>query len=677
MNEENHNEENRGEENTDNQNNEVKKKSRKWIVWVTPFILLLLIAIIFLLGDWEYAYTPPLSNVLNPEKGNTEQAYDYWGVSITHAEADSLMQTERGQRMLTPANGAILIDEDFLDLGRRVFYQETFNNEVFITDILGVMNGPMTFWGVTRALISLRGRGTNNLQVRAAQDAVVGGRAISKGDLINTGIDVAKGAYAPIGMKVRFKRGKPMMGITCAACHSAYDPASEMIVEGAPNTNLNAGLLLALGTNSASFFVNTDVNDLERFITENSLQVMGSDGKLYYLPDTDSLENAVDSTLTLWPPGSFDSTNETRATPSRIPDSYTLGDHPYGWTGFAMAGPFRGLSVLNSNVHGLNFDKFADIETFHRLHGIDREVYMGTLLQNAANENYRYDPDSDETPTEFFARVIPTEESLVASNAVRLPSYPQASFVSPNGLLIGTPGHRVWEEVNALSAFQNSLVAPPPPGRISSTKIIQGRRIFLDAGCQNCHSGPAFTNNRVIPVDEAGTEPVRARAFEDKEHILVPPTAYPFNAEIPVPPGTRIIDIPMDLVDRDQMNLAWAIDGTEGGYKVKGLLGLHWTPPFLHDGGVAAGPDLQTQLGLPGTLFLGIPADPYNSLLALLDRDLRDRVLEANRGMPELGKVNVHGTGHEFWVDQGSGYSRDQQDDLIHYLLHLEWDDEN
>ncbi|MEX0929819.1 MAG: hypothetical protein WDZ53_10460, partial [Balneolales bacterium] len=647
------------------------------VAWLTPIILIILVILFFFLGDWQYGYVPAMDRVLNPERGNAEQAFDYWGVAVTHEEADSLMQTARGQRMLTADNGAVRIDEDMLDLGRRTFYRETFGNEAFFTDILGVMNGPVGFWDVTKALIALRGKGTQNLQVRAARDAVVGGRVIRQGEVINTGLDVGRGAYVPLGIKIRMRRGKPMMGISCAACHSAYDPVSEKIIEGAPNTNLNAGLLLAMGTNSASFFANTDIDDTGRFITENSIQVMGSDGELHYLPDPDSLEQAVDSTLVLWPPGSFDSSNETRATPTRNPDSFTLGDHPYGWTGFSMAGPFRGLSVLNNNVHGLNSDKFADIEAFHRLHDMNREVYVGTLLQNASNEHYRFMPGVEETPTEFFARVNPTGDSPIINHAITLPSYPQASFVTPNGLWIGTPGHRVWEEVNALSAFQNTLVPPPPHEDYSTSGIIHGRQVFLDAGCRRCHSGPAFTNNQILPVEEVGTEPVRARAFEDYEAILVPPTAYPFNTQIPVPAGSRIIYIPMDLIDQDQINLAWALEGTDGGYKVKGLLGLNWTPPYLHDGGVAVGADPQVQLGLPGTLFRGIPADPGQSLRALIDRNLRERVVEANRRMPGLARVNVQGTGHRFWVDEENGFTRAQQDNLIHYLLHLERDDAN
>jgi len=645
--------------------------------WVVPLTVLISLIILVLAGDWEYAWMPSDEDLLNPERGNREQAWDIWGQRITQEEADSLVETSWGEALLSPGNGAVRTDDEVLQLGRETFYRESFSNEHFLTDVMGVMDGPISFWGVTRALISLRGRGTTNLQVKASRDAVVGNREISRGDVINTGLDVARGALVPLGIKVRIQRGRPMMGITCAACHAAYDPVSEKVVEGAPNIDLNAGLLLAMSTNSASFLANTDIDDLEQYITDNSPSVTGSDGKLYRLPDPDRLEQAVDELLMLWPPGTFDSSNEMRSTPTSNPDSFTRGDHPYGWTGFAMAGPFRGLSMLNNNVHGMNSDKFADIETFHQLHGIDREQYLGILLQRAARESYRYDPDLDETPSEFFARNNPTEVSSITNDAIALPSWPLASFLTPNGYWIGTPGFRVWEEVNAMSAFQNSLVPPSPPGKSSSTEILRGRRTFLEAGCRDCHSGPAFTNNQVIPAEQIGTEPVRARAFEDMDQLLVPSTIWAFSEEIPVRTGARMIDVPLERVDRDQLERAWAIDGSGGGYKVKGLLGLYWSPPYLHDGGVAVGQDPDTQLGVPGTLFDWTPPDPTESLRALLDRELRERVVEANRSMSGLDRVNVLGTGHEYWVDEQAGFTVEEQESLIEYLLNLEWDEDN
>src|SRR5688572_11442764 len=57
----------------------------------------------------EYAYLPPLTKVLNPERGNQEQAFDVWGRRITRAEATRLLQTTDGQALLSPQHGAVAI----------------------------------------------------------------------------------------------------------------------------------------------------------------------------------------------------------------------------------------------------------------------------------------------------------------------------------------------------------------------------------------------------------------------------------------------------------------------------------------------------------------------------------------------------------------------------------------
>lgn len=80
-------------------------------------------------------------------------------------------------------------------------------------------------------------------------------------------------------------------------------------------------------------------------------------------------------------------------------------------------------------------------------------------------------------------------------------------------------------------------------------------------------------------------------------------------------------------------------------------MGLYWSAPYLHDGGVAVGRNVDMQIGLPGTLEKNIMPDPINSLMALVDRNLRSRVVEANESSPDLRRMNVQGTGHNYWVD--------------------------
>lgn len=49
-----------------------------------------------------------------------------------------------------------------------------------------------------------------------------------------------------------------------------------------------------------------------------------------------------------------------------------------------------------------------------------------------------------------------------------------------------------------------------------------------------------------------------------------------------------------------------------------------------------------------------------------MDRDLRARVVAANA---PLKRMNVEGVGHNYWVDARAGFSAEQQQALILYLL--------
>jgi hypothetical protein len=190
----------------------------------------------------------------------------------------------------------------------------------------------------------------------------------------------------------------------------------------------------------------------------------------------------------------------------------------------------------------------------------------------------------------------------------------------------------------------------------------------------SCHAGSAFTNNRVIDVDEVKTQPSRAKAFKGGVKLMEEAMIYSFDTPVPIPPDAKVLKVPTEHVDEEQKKLTLAQDENEsGGYKVKGLIGLAWTPPYLHDGGVAVGPDAKKDLGLLGTLDKGINPDPFNSLKALVDKKLRGKVIEANRKSKGLQKVNVAGTGHEYWVDESTGYTLEEQDALVEYILSLKW----
>ena len=619
----------------------------------------------------EYAYLPPVTKVLNPERGNQDQAFDVWGRSIAQAEATRLLQTTDGQALLSPQHGAVAITDALLTLGRVSFYRETFGNEVFLSEIMGILDGPLTPWRMATALWKLGGRGTTNLQIPLEEDVTIGGTTFPKGTVLNTGLDVVPGSYLPLGLKVKLQGGRLVVGITCALCHATLDPHTMQVVEGGMNSDFNGGLVLALATNSAAYLGHTSVASLDAYMTDPQRTVTRSDGTSARLPDPHALEDAVDASLLQWPPGTFDATTDLVGNPTKINNTFTLGHHPYAWTGIFAAGPFKGLAAITSHVHAIGSDGLSQAASSAFLMGLDPEVYLGTLLQNAARTRYRYVPTRGQTPSAFFAQVDPTPGAPGVNQIVRLPTFPHTSLMSEVGLVGSAPGYRFMEQNNALAAFQNTLIPPPAPLQSTQAIVTRGRAVFEQAGCPQCHAGPDLTNHRVIPVSELGTDPSRAAALKTTEAHYVSPVLYAFDTPVPIPPETRPLPVPTEQLDPQQLQLAFAYGGTSGGYKVPSLIGVYWSAPYLHDGGVAVGPDAQTQCGVPGTLLRGILPDPVNSLRALIDRTLRQCVIAANTTAPSLQAMHVQGTGHEFWVDAETGFTPADQEALIQYVFSL------
>lgn len=638
---------------------------------VIAFFCVLAGFVVIYIIEPEYAYMPSDDNVMN--KHTDMKGYDKWGKHYSDKKSEKLLKTANGDQ-LSSFEGAVKVDDELLKVGKETFYKETFGNEVFLTDIMGILDGPLTAVNMMKAILQLKGEGTNNLQVELAEDFTVGDQTYKKGEKIDTGIDVARGTYAPLGMPVKWQNGKLKVGISCAACHATVDRDNHKIIEGAPNDDLSTGLVMALATNSASYFTHAQISSLKDYIMDSERTVETTTGEKDILPDPELLEAAVDEVLLKWPPGNFDSTIDMKSNPAQIPDSFTIGDHPYGWSGFAMAGPFNGLSTFSNNVHAQNSDSLSQAEASNALFNIDKEVYLGTILQNAANPKFRYNPSRDNRkPSEFFASVDPTPGVPGVNELVAPPQFPKLSLVAPDGLIASAPGYDFNEQNNGVAAWQNTI-RPPKPKKIKVDKatVDQGRDVFTQAGCISCHAGKYLTNNRIVSAKEIKTEPSRAKAFKKTEKIFGESVLYAPHTRVPLPQNPDVVNVPTGQFDKHQIQLGFAHGDSEGGYKTPSLLGLYWTAPYLHDGGVAVGKDAKNDLGMPGTLMIGKPADPKNSLRALVDKNLRQKVIAANRSAKSLQDAHVQGVGHEFWVDETTGFTREEQDALIDYLLTLE-----
>jgi hypothetical protein len=175
------------------------------------------------------------------------------------------------------------ITQDLIDLGRDTFYRETFGNEVLFTDIVGVLDGPLNVSKITKAVLALKGTYTSNLQIPLEEDITVGDRTFKAGTILNTGLDVSRGSLFPLGLVTHVKQGQLKVGVSCALCHAAVNEKTGRIMEGATNIDINASQLLALASNTAALFRQTDVNPAKIFTGENIY--LNSDGEKAYLPE--------------------------------------------------------------------------------------------------------------------------------------------------------------------------------------------------------------------------------------------------------------------------------------------------------------------------------------------------------------------------------------------------------
>ncbi|MDZ5470482.1 electron transport protein [Bacillus sp. 31A1R] len=591
-------------------------------------------------GKLEYAFVPSNKQTVNHEQNSSQ-------IKIMSSKEETGSDQQ-------------------IELGKKLFFQETFGNEVFFTDVLGMFDGPFTLGNVAKAIIKLRGEGTNNLQVEAAKEFHLGDIQIKKGELIDTGLDVAKGSVTPLGVKVVFDEGRLKAGISCAVCHATVDNKGR-VIEGVPNNDLNIGLSLAMGTNTAAYFSHTEMKNIKDYVKVVNRTVETSDGKKEALPDPDTFEQFVDSEVLKWPLGSNDTTIDFKNNPVQIPDSMTLGDQPYGWSGQGQVGPFKGLSAAINNAHAQNMDALSATEISGPVLKIDKEVYLGTALQNAANPKYRYDYRSKEKPTEFFAKVDPTPGVAGVNQLIPASTFPRASFTTTVGLFSSSPGYDTWEQLNAMSAYMNSLQPIHTGLDNNKDKYEEGRKTFINAGCISCHGGTYLSSNKVIKSEELGTEPFRGKALKGHTKFFAEPSKYADHTPVPLPENPKIEQIKLTDKEREQLNIAWAMGESNGGYKTISLFNLYWSAPYLHDGGVAVGPNME--LGLTNTLMKGKKADPYNSLKAMLDSKLRRKVIDSNSKSSKLRTAHITGEGHTFWVDESTGFTKEQQDALIHYLL--------
>lgn len=640
-----------------------------------------------------------LSQLLAPAPHQPLGFYDYFGKLLSPQKAAHLAQ-KKGLDPNDPASyqslGAVALTQQVIDQGEQIFFNRKIGDTFGLQGVFGFGQGlSLILPEIQAAIQALQGQPTSNLVIQLQKDVTLGSRTFPAGTVIPTGLDVPGNSPFPLGLL-------PTGNITCALCHTAVLP-SGAVIKGAPNNDLGTPILIALSPNTAAGFarLNFDPLDPKFKVQGTGKTIIDSKGQTVQLPDPDVFERAFDDAVLAVPYGNFESSPDRISNTTGIPNIFTFKSGPYTAGGEFAVGPFAGASAISNGVHSSEINLLAASQLADEAIGIDPEVYLGTILQNAATPQLRLPEGQIVKPSAWLRLVAPDPKQAELEDQFPLPGAGEPpntrpSLLSFNGLIFSPATNNPSDPAsgnfmfaaNAMAAFQNSLV--PAPNRsetnrlaLESGSVERGARIFKQAECAACHLPPFFTDNQIHAIKEIKTNPARAKSRLGLKGLLVPPQMYTLNTPVPVPPGAAVLDVPTAGTASSPTSLP---DGLlpNGGYKTTPLRGVYLSPPYLHDSGVAVragaiavGKDQLTitdpsGLGLTGTLSQGLSADAANSLRALVDRDLRRQVIATNQADPRLVLSNLDGTGHRFYVDRKAGYSVKDQTDLVNFLLALD-----
>jgi cytochrome c5 len=668
------------------------RRQRRRLAFLSLVALFGLIGWVMSIAMPHPARATATSGLLAPAPKQQLGSYDYFGQVLSREAAASLVQ-RKGLDANDPQSylkvGAVEITQNLLDVGEKIFFDRKLGDTFGLQKVLGFQLGfSRLLPELAVAIAQQQGKPTSNLVVTLTRDFTVGSQTFPKGTRLPTGLDLAKGSLVPIGLKLPGD-------LTCALCHVALSPEGKQL-KGVPNGDLAIPLLVALAPNSAAGFARFSLNPLDPRFQGSGKTIIDSGGKSVKLPDPKIFERVFDDLVLAVPYGHFESSPDGIPNTTQIPPLFTFKAGPYTAGGEFAVGPFGGLSVVTNGVHSSEINLLAAAQRSAETIGIDREVYLGTVLQNAADRRVRLPNDRIVKPSEWLRQVAPDLATAELEDQVAAPglgNYPdlKISLLTYNGLVF-SPATNDQKDIakgkfffanNAMSAWQNSLV--PPPNRsqanlaaLQNGSVDRGAKVF-ESSCLSCHHAPYFTDNKIHSIAEIKTNPARAQSRLMQNALLLPPQMYSLDTPVPIPANAKVLNVPTEGISR-QPNLL--PDGLlpNGGYKTPSLLGLYLTAPYLHEGGVAVRKGALavredgsyqvsdvSGLGLSETLSRGILPDAASSLRALIDRDLRQKVVATNQANPALKVSNLDGTGHEFYIDGAK-----QQADLVNFLLALD-----
>jgi hypothetical protein len=208
--------------------------------------------------------------------------------------------------------------------------------------------------------------------------------------------------------------------------------------------------------------------------------------------------------------------------------------------------------------------------------------------------------------------------------------------------------------LHELEGLIHKLSAPKWPvnilGPIDQTKAAAGEKIFNDT-CRGCHQ------NRLVALDDIGTDPQRAHSFG-----LPVAKGVPFpDAVKPILDGLKARAFVQDGISAaDQA--AWDANPTiwraTGQYLARPLTGVWATAPYLHNGSVPTVSDLLNPAERPAKFIVGNREyDPAKLGYATVGNGWTFDTSQPGNG----------NTGHA-GAKYGTNLTKDQKDALLEYL---------
>jgi cytochrome c peroxidase len=165
-----------------------------------------------------------------------------------------------------------------------------------------------------------------------------------------------------------------------------------------------------------------------------------------------------------------------------------------------------------------------------------------------------------------------------ATNASRFPATGKPSDSNWTGMQTADQGivNRIYANYGkALAAYVRTLVSRDAPfdrfvagdATAISPAAIRGVRVFLSAGCAQCHGGPTFTDNEFHALGVVSTDLGR---HPDIAGML----ASPFSVN----------SVYSDNTNTNKLTGLAQVDSQKGQFRTKGLRNIAGAGPYMHDG---------------------------------------------------------------------------------------------